>query len=122
MRFVHRDYHPTHVLWQDGHLSGIVDWPSTCLGPAGIDVAWCRRNLVAMYGIAAADRFLYAYRSLAGASFAAHPFWDLMVIIESLPGPPGVYPPGVTFGMRHLTGAIVRERLDAYLVSVLARF
>ena len=45
-----------------------------------------------------------------------------MVIIESLPGPPGVYPPGVTFGMRHLTGAIVRERLDAYLVSVLARF
>jgi aminoglycoside phosphotransferase (APT) family kinase protein len=120
MRFIHRDYHPTNVLWQDGRLSGIVDWPNACLGPAGIDVAWCRSNLVSMHGIAAADRFLHAYQSLVGASFAYHPFWDLMVIIESLPGPPGVYPPWVTFGMRGLTGAILQDRLDAYLVSVLA--
>ena len=40
--FIHRDYHPANVLWQDGRVSGIVDWPSACRGPAGIDVGHCR--------------------------------------------------------------------------------
>jgi len=122
MRFIHRDYHPCNVLWHDGQLSGIVDWPNACLGPAGIDVAWCRSNLVGLYGIDAADRFLRAYQSLAGTSFSYHPFWDLMVVIELLPGPPDVYPPWVTFGMQGLTDETALERTDAYLISVLARF
>ncbi len=120
--FIHRDYHPNNVLWQDGRISGIVDWPNACRGPAGLDIAWCRGNLVGLYGTAAADRFLAAYQSLAGSSFAYHPHWDLMDIIEWLPGPPRVYPPWITFGMRGLTDEIVQERVDEYLVSLMARF
>ncbi|MCP4536357.1 MAG: aminoglycoside phosphotransferase family protein [Chloroflexi bacterium] len=120
--FIHRDYHPNNVLWQDDRVSGIVDWPNACRGPAGMDVAWCRGNLVGLYGVAAADQFLDAYQSLAGSSFAYHPHWDVLQIIEELPGPPDVFPPWIDFGMQNLTDEIVRERVDEYLVSLMTRF
>lgn len=119
--FIHRDYHPTNVLWQRGRVSGIVDWVNACLGAAGFDVAWCRQNLVQLYGVEAADRFLQAYQSLAGASFAYHPFWDLIAIIEALPGPPCVYEGWPAFGVHHLNEELIRERMDDYLFSIMAR-
>ncbi len=120
-RFIHRDYHPNNVLWQDGRLSGVVDWVNACRGPAGIDVAWCRQNLAQLYGVEAADRFLDAYRSLAGAGFEYHPFWDLIALIELLPGPPGVYPGWTAFGITRLDEDIIKMRVDAYLESLIAR-
>jgi aminoglycoside phosphotransferase (APT) family kinase protein len=121
-RFIHRDYHPNNVLWQDGRLSGVVDWPNACRGPAGIDVAWCRANLKSTHGVAVADRFLDFYCAAAGSCFSYDPFWDLMVIIEGLPGPPDVYPPWVEFGLTGLTDELMLERSEAYLVSVMDRF
>lgn len=120
--FIHRDYHPNNVLWQDGQLSGVVDWPNACRGPAGIDVAWCRVNLKSTHGVAEADRFLDLYCAAAGSSFSYDPFWDLMVIIEGLPGPPDVYPPWIEFGLTKLTDELMLERSEAYLVSVMDRF
>jgi aminoglycoside phosphotransferase (APT) family kinase protein len=32
--FVHRDYHPSNVLWRNGRVSGVVDWVNACRGPA----------------------------------------------------------------------------------------
>jgi aminoglycoside phosphotransferase (APT) family kinase protein len=119
--FIHRDYHPVNVLWQDGRVSGIVDWPNACRGPAGIDVAWCRGNLAEMHSVDVADRFLRACRSVAGSSFVHHPCWDLLVLIEVLPGPPDVYPPWIDFGLQGLTDAVVQERVDEYLVSVMGQ-
>ena len=87
-----------------------------------IDASWCRVNLAGLYGVETADRFLRAYESLAGPAFSYHPFWDLMVIIEGLPGPPDVYPPWVEFGLRGLTDALMLSRSDAYLASVMGRF
>ncbi len=119
--FIHRDYHPTNVLWQDGQISGVVDWVNACRGVPGIDLGHCRVNLAGLYGTAAADGFLDAYRTLAGDSFTYHPFWDLITLIEFLPGPPYVNPPWVEFGMRGLTDDLMRERMDAYLASIMAR-
>ena len=56
-RFIHRDFHPVNLLFEGEMLSGVVDWPNACVGPAGVDVAHCRWNLAAMYGLPAADRF-----------------------------------------------------------------
>ncbi len=120
--FIHRDYHPNNVLWQHSRLSGIIDWPNACIGPAGIDVAWCRGNLIHLYGVDVAERFLRAYESLAGTAFSYHPMWDWLVIIETLPGPPEVYPPWLEFGIQHVSRKVMRERLDEYLASVMARF
>ena len=73
-----------------------------------------------MHGVAAADRFLHAYQSLAGPSFAYHPYWDLIVIIKVLPGPPDVYEGWIANGVRYLNSEIMGERVDEYLASVMA--
>lgn len=119
--FIHRDYHPNNVLWQGGRVSGVVDWVNACRGPAGVDVAWCRKNLAELYGVAAADKFLEAYGALAGAGFEYHPYWDLMAATEFLPGPPAVYEGWLAFGMNHLEDETMRARADDYLASLLGR-
>jgi aminoglycoside phosphotransferase (APT) family kinase protein len=119
--FIHRDYHQTNVLWQGGKISGVVDWVNACRGPAGIDLGHCRWNLSGLYGVTAADMFLDAYLSLAGDEFRYDAYWDLISVIEGLPGPPDVYAGWVAFGVRHLDDNLMRERADAYLTSLMAR-
>ena len=48
--FIHRDFHPTNVLWHDGNVSGVVDWVNACRGPANVDVGHCRVNLALLHG------------------------------------------------------------------------
>ena len=121
--FLHRDYHPTNILWQGNRISGIIDWVNACRGPAHVDISHCRTNLVYLYGVKATDQFLSAYQSLAGASFEYHPYWDLTSIVGfTLPGPPDVYSPWITFGIQHLNNKIMIERADDYLESVMSRF
>ena len=119
--FVHRDYHPSNVLWQDGHVSGIVDWVNGCRGPAGIDVAWCRHNLASLHGVSVADEFLTAYIAEAGSEFQYDPYWDLMSVVELLPGPPLVYEGWRASGVPNISNALMRERVDDYVKSVVAR-
>lgn len=118
--FIHRDYHPNNVLWENGRLTGVVDWPNASRGAAGIDVAWNRQNLAQLYGVTAADRFLTLCERADG-KFEYHPHWDLICAAEFLPGPPGVYPGWPAMGVTHLTDALMRERVDDYLASVMAR-
>jgi aminoglycoside phosphotransferase (APT) family kinase protein len=120
--FIHRDYHPNNVLWQGSSVSGVVDWVNACRGAPGIDVGWCRQNLAQLHGVTAADRFLEAYRAEAVVDFEYHPFWDLITLIEHLPGPPGVYPGWPAFGVNHLDEELVRARIDDYLTSLIVKF
>ncbi|RKQ33241.1 aminoglycoside phosphotransferase family protein [Oceanobacillus halophilus] len=117
--FIHRDYHPTNVLWKDGKVSGVVDWVNACLGPAGIDVAHCRVNLAMLYGASAADAFLTAYQNNAGELFEYNPYWDIASLNDILEGPPEVYPGWEAFGFTGLTTGMMKERLDQYLLSIL---
>jgi aminoglycoside phosphotransferase (APT) family kinase protein len=73
--FLHRDFHPGNLLWEGGKLSGIVDWPFSCHGPRGVDVAHTRGNLALVDGVAAAERFLGAYRELV-PDYDHHPWFD----------------------------------------------
>jgi aminoglycoside phosphotransferase (APT) family kinase protein len=118
-RFLHRDYHPTNVLWESGVISGIVDWPNACVGPRGADVAHCRWNLAALYGPDVADRFLKLYGSQSESVFRHDLYWDLSSLIE-VSGGAQLYPPWVTFGV-DLTEEIVRQRNDEYLLSIMAQ-
>lgn len=117
-RFVHRDYHPVNVLWEQGRICGIVDWINACMGPQGIDVAHCRLNLAIMYGMEAADDFLEAYAS--GRSGYVHdPFWDLDDALGALPDVEP-YPPWAIFGLTGLTTEIVRDRLLDFVRAALS--
>lgn len=119
--FIHRDYHPSNVLWQDGRISGVVDWVNGCRGPAGIDVAWCRHNLASLHGVSAADDFLAAYITEAGSEFEYDPYWDLMSVVELLPGPPSMYEGWRAAGVPAISNALMRDRVDDYVESVVAR-
>lgn len=114
--FIHRDYHPMNTLWKGGNLSGVVDWVNACRGPAPFDLAWNRLNLMQMYGVEAADRLRDHAVDICSTD-AWHPYWDLMALIELLPGPPNVYEPWHVFGLQGLSVPLMMQRTDAYLVS-----
>ena len=118
--FIHRDYHPTNVLWHGGAVSGVVDWINACQGPAGVDVAHCRTNLAMMFGPAAADQFLETYREVA-EGFEYHPYWDLDSLLDMCIPQPTFYPPWQDFGLGLLTPEALQQRVDAYLESVMRR-
>jgi aminoglycoside phosphotransferase (APT) family kinase protein len=119
--FVHRDYHPSNVLWESDLVSGVVDWVNGCRGPAGIDVAWCRHNLANLHSVQVADEFLERYIEVAGPEFRYDPYWDLMSVVEMLPGPLSMYEGWRVAGYPPITSTVMRERVDAYVASVVAR-
>jgi aminoglycoside phosphotransferase (APT) family kinase protein len=73
---LHRDFHPGNVLWVDGAVSGVVDWPNACVGVAESDVGYCRRELVRVFGLEAADRFL---RRCGVRDY--DPYWDIVAAL-----------------------------------------
>lgn len=79
--FIHRDYHPGNVLWSHHQISGIVDWPSACRGPAEADVGHCRANLIGHFGQKAADRFLAIWKTVSGTA-DYHPYFDLTDVLS----------------------------------------
>lgn len=82
---IHRDFHPGNVLWLRGQVSGIVDWANGCRGPAGVDVATCRGELMRIRGRDAADDFAAAYVSITGGE--PDPYWEVVSVLEHGPGP-----------------------------------
>ena len=92
-----------------------------CVQRAGVDIGHCRLNLAQLYGTETADRFLEAYMQHADG-FSYRTYWDILALTDILDGPPMVYPGWETFGMTGLTDELIRQRLDAYLLSLLSRF
>jgi aminoglycoside phosphotransferase (APT) family kinase protein len=119
--FIHRDFHPSNLLWLDGKVSGVVDWVNACKGPVGIDVAWCRHNLANLYNVGVADEFLDLYTKAADFDFNYDPYWDLMTVVELLPGPLTMYGGWVAEGFPFLSTDVLAERVDEYVASVVSR-
>ncbi|QHW34071.1 aminoglycoside phosphotransferase family protein [Paenibacillus rhizovicinus] len=120
-RFIHRDYHPTNILWSGGKVSGVVDWVNGCIGPAGIDVGHCRVNLAQLHGLEAADDFLNAYCRHAGDAYTYDPYWDIVSLIDYAFWEPEVYGGWTDLGVTGLTDALMVERMDLYMLSLLDR-
>ncbi|MGV3524152.1 MAG: phosphotransferase family protein [Candidatus Sericytochromatia bacterium] len=116
--FLHRDYHPTNLLWQHGRVSGVVDWVNACWGPAGVDVAHCRVNLTLLWGLPAARAFLDAYCQ-ARPSFGYEVYWELDALINALPAP-SFYSPWADWGIPPFADACAQQGLEELLEEVLA--
>jgi aminoglycoside phosphotransferase (APT) family kinase protein len=117
-RFIHRDYHPTNILWTDDNITGIVDWASSCRGPVGVDVGHCRLNLAALHGVDVAERFRAAWEAASGQ--AQDPYWDLDTVVAFLPEP-DMYQGWRDLGVPEIALSDLRQRHDAYIVSIVAR-
>ena len=63
---VHGDYQHFNVLWHQGRLSGVVDWPNAATGNRGSDVGHCRLNLAVLFDAASAGDYLVRYERAAG--------------------------------------------------------
>lgn len=68
----HFDFWCGNTLWTGDALTGVVDWSGARRGPRGVDVAWCRQDLVLLGSHRAADVFLDEYRRRSG-----HPCYDV---------------------------------------------
>jgi aminoglycoside phosphotransferase (APT) family kinase protein len=110
---IHRDYHPANVLWRYGRVSGVTDWVNAANGPAAIDVAHCRVNLSALFGVEVAEAFRLAYEAASGEE--QHPYWDLLDALDT--GPPAV-DQWADVGRHDLGVDLLKERCEAYLESL----
>ena len=62
---VHGDYQHFNVLWSEGRLSGVVDWPNAATGNRGSDVGHCRLNLAVLFEARTAQDYLVLYERAA---------------------------------------------------------
>ena len=76
--FIHRDFQLFNLLWRRGRLTGVVDWATSCTGPADFDVGHCRLDLAVLFGADWAERLRLAYDAEAGR--AVDPWWDLYAL------------------------------------------
>jgi aminoglycoside phosphotransferase (APT) family kinase protein len=80
---VHGDFHPGQTLWQRGRLSGVVDWGDLLLGSRWYEVAYCRADVVFLFGVKAADRILDHYVDITGLEPVDLPAFDLLCGIHA---------------------------------------
>jgi aminoglycoside phosphotransferase (APT) family kinase protein len=78
----HYDFWSGNVLFNDGVLSGVVDWTGGGSGPAGLDIGWCRLDLYLLYDEQIADVFLASYQAVTGI-VADSRLWDLWALARS---------------------------------------
>jgi aminoglycoside phosphotransferase (APT) family kinase protein len=78
----HYDFWSGNVLWNDGAVSGVVDWTGGGTGPAGLDVGWCRLDLYLLYDEQIADVFLGSYQAANGTVTDSR-LWDMWALARS---------------------------------------
>lgn len=102
--FLHRDFSHRNLLWDDGTISGVVDWVETSTGPTWLDAGHAATNLAVAFDLERGHRFLESYAATTGSTPDA--YWLVMDVVGFLP-PPGREPV--------FTSPSELERLDAWL-------
>ena len=115
-RFLHRDLHLGNVLWQDGAVSGVVDWVETSWGPAELDVAHAATYFAMLHGPDAAAAFVE--RCVPGLLDDARRHWHVMDVVGYLPDPVKVAQPWRDQGVA-VSDDLARARLEQRLADVL---
>ncbi|MFC4592539.1 phosphotransferase family protein [Sphaerisporangium corydalis] len=113
----HFDYWSGNVLWENGELTGVVDWSGASFAPRGFDVGWCRLDLVLLHGTRVADAFLRAYEDAAGVRVPHRELWDLFAVQRSHGEVEGWLPNYHDLGRTDLTGRELSHRHRAWLTA-----
>jgi aminoglycoside phosphotransferase (APT) family kinase protein len=110
---VHIDYWSGNILWDNGSVSAVVDWEEAAQGDPGIDVAYCRMDMILCGLSEAADLFLATYEQEMGRPAANLGFWELAAAVRPMFSPEGWISesPAVERFADFVDAAIQRSRL-----------
>jgi aminoglycoside phosphotransferase (APT) family kinase protein len=110
----HYDFWSGNTVWEDGVLTGVVDWSGGALGPRGLDVGWCRLDLYLLYGERIAGVFLDSYESACKSALPDLLWWDLWAVSRSYEDVESWVPNYRDLGRADLTAAELRRRHTAW--------
>jgi aminoglycoside phosphotransferase (APT) family kinase protein len=113
----HGDFNAGNVLWSRGRLSGVVDWETAESAPPSADVGSCRFDCVVTGGAPAAEAFLGGY----GGEPEDVWFWELLAALKFVAHYKEWLPVWHRFGLTHLDGRTIRQRIDAAIADALGR-
>jgi aminoglycoside phosphotransferase (APT) family kinase protein len=82
---LHGDLWPGNMLWQDDHLTAVVDWEDATVGDPMTDLAIARVDMSWSYGFEALNIFTATYAGLTGFDLSALPLWDLRATLRQVP-------------------------------------
>jgi aminoglycoside phosphotransferase (APT) family kinase protein len=108
----HYDFWCGNALWDGGTLAGVVDWSGARSAPRGLDVSWCRLDLVLLGSIDAADYFLTEYERESRRPLPDIHTWDLMAAARSASRVESWAPNYLGIGISDLTPHTLRLRMD----------
>ncbi|MFI0374405.1 phosphotransferase family protein [Actinomadura sp. 1N219] len=110
----HYDFWSGNVLWDDGALTGVIDWSGASRAPRGFDVSWCRLDLVLLHGPHTAETFTNAYQEAAGKPIPDLPLWDVFALTNSHHAVETWLPNYHDLGRTDLTAEDLRKRHTAW--------
>lgn len=110
----HSDFWCGNALWESERLTGVVDWSGARCGPRGVDVAWCRQDLVLLGSPEATEHFLTEYERLLGRPISDINAWDVQAAARAHDRVETWLPNYLGIGRTEITAELLRERLDAW--------
>ena len=116
---LHTDYWPGNTVWSRGKLTGIVDWEMPSLGEPAYDVAYCRQDLMWLFGPEVADNFQLRYQDIRGSRIENPAFWDLLVATRAMPKPSYWLPGYLDLGRTDMTMRSMSIRFTKFIQQAL---
>jgi len=110
----HYDFWSGNTVWQDGTLTGVVDWSGAGLGPRGFDLGWCRLDLYLLFDHYIADRFLESYQAASRVACPDPLLSDLWAAARSHTSVESWVPNYRDLGRSDLTARVLRKRHTAW--------
>lgn len=110
----HNDFWNGNTVWNGDLLSAVVDWSGARRAPRGVDVAWCRQDLMLLGAPQTAQLFLDEYERLAGVEVSSIRAWDTLAAWSAEPRVETWESNYLGIGRHDITGKVLRERLTAW--------
>lgn len=115
----HFDFWCGNALWHGPRLVGLVDWSGARSAPRGVDIAWCRQDLVLLGSRAAADIFLQTYVRQSGHDVPDVRAWDVLAAARADAHVESWEANYRGIGRDEITEHVLRERFDAWVRELL---
>jgi aminoglycoside phosphotransferase (APT) family kinase protein len=116
---IHGDFWFGNTIWEQGRLTGIIDWDDARIADPAQDVAGARNDLALLSGARAADAFLARYEATRGP-LRELAFWDLLASLAPARWL-AHWVEGYTELGLELSLAEARSRLEAWVERALER-